>query len=180
MLCWEQTYGVFLEAVFVRGHVIFCWNRPLRGHIMFRGNINIIPQTRGKLLHWVSLQHFPGLRWWCSFIDMLCNALLVSTDLWWSWLHWEKCQGSSCGVLATCCFLGLVPIQWGLAVSSGSNHGYWFWVLCLPIGLACHYWFMFDVLDWTADILKTKIRIIPKKAGPYPPFPINLSCPLPF
>jgi hypothetical protein len=68
----------------------------------------------------------------------------------------EMCQGASQIPAASCGFRGLVPI-WG---------AWWFlldWAtvndVCLVflIGLDCHYWFMFDIFDWTADILTTKI-----------------------
>jgi hypothetical protein len=102
---WEETC-VFLETVFMRGHGMFCLNRHLRGHRMFRKKYKYNPTgSRGMLLHWFSLQHFAGLCWWYSLIDLLCNALLVSSDLCLSGFHWEKCQGAAGGILAACHFL---------------------------------------------------------------------------
>ena len=54
--------------------------------------------------------------------------------------------------------------------NSAQPHGF-FWidpllliqVWCLPVRLDCCYWFMLDVLDWTANILTTNSGISPKE-----------------
>lgn len=55
-------------------------------------------------------------------------------------------------------------------------------VRCLLIRLECLYWFLFDVLDWTADILITRIGLAQgtiSKQGTQPPQPMKLSFLLP-
>lgn len=73
--CWRFSCAVrhLPGDCLVKGRVVFCWSRPLRGHMMSRKSLSITQQTvDGALalvclatLCWPSLG-FPnaGLRWW--------------------------------------------------------------------------------------------------------------------
>ena len=91
------------------------------------------------------------------------NVSLVFTDLL-LWLHREKLAKEL--VLFWLLLAASMDLCW---FSSLEPRGF-FWieppllipVWSLPTGLDCCYWFVFDVLDWTADILTTKTDITSK------------------
>lgn len=134
---WEkvllrQTLGVFSRSCLVKGHVVVCWSRRLRGHVMLRKNINTTRQTVSNALVFVRL----GMLCWSSLIFACCNFIERNMPGNFSW-----CSGCFLLLLWTCANLGS-PV-----VSSGLNHSYWF---------------LFDVLDRITDIMTMKIGIAPE------------------
>jgi hypothetical protein len=55
---------VLLEVCFwkllVKGHIMFCWRRCLRGQVMFGKSVSITQQTMDNAL---ALVHLAGLHW---------------------------------------------------------------------------------------------------------------------
>ena len=113
--------------------LMFCWSRPLRGHMMLGKSVSTTQQTVDDAL---VLVRFAGLHWappcWSllttlwhwfilnSLLIFLCHDFIersVPKNFWW-------CPG---------CFLLLwrTPPTWqSLLVSSGLSHCYWIHVWC--------------------------------------------------
>lgn len=64
----------------VKEHVMFCWSRHVRGHMMFEKRISITQQTVDNTL---VLVHLAGLCWpspcWSSLIFACCDFIERST-----------------------------------------------------------------------------------------------------
>lgn len=155
---------------------MFSYSKQVKGYIMFRRNINMIPQTVGG--RGFDLFHLISLCWWHTCIGLAYIALLSSVygdfidrNLPKNFL-WGSC-------VASCHFCGL---DWlgSLTVSFVLNCPCWFmccvyWVdyivadgLCVVFArwtglqLLIHAWCL--LLDWTAGSLtRKKIEIAPKK-----------------
>lgn len=148
---WEdvlmaQTCGDFIDCL-VKGHVVFCWTRYFRGHTMFRKNRSIARQTmRGR-----------------SWIGSLCK-LCWSSLIFACHNFTERDEPENFWWYSGCFFL----LPWTYTDSAEPWGFFWIELLllihvwCLLPGWDCHDWLIFDVLDWNADILSTKIRITPK------------------
>jgi hypothetical protein len=158
-------------------YVMFCWGKPLGGHLMFRESISGTQWTVIGFLH-----------------SWLCNSSLV-LHLCWSSLHWER-QGRELLAFQLNLVSATDTCWFGqdLAVSAGSCCHHWWFVFGDTFELDCWYPDATEPDCWYPDnqrlespqratsfLKKYFIRYFPHlhfqcypKSPPYPPPPTPL------